>query len=252
MIKQENKLSTFKTVRTFQKVGTCSETLFKTLNDVYGNTMEKEEKAAMFFAGGITQYGYQCGLIWGSAFAAGARAYQQLGYNSKAEMSAISATQNLVNAYRKENKYINCEEITELNKQSSSFKLITFFLLKAGVIKCWNLAAKFALKMNLSEKHQIMLSALAGGIGLCGGACGLLGAAIWLKAIKEIESGKIKNDYKNPEIEKLIEKFLEASDYKFECKDITNMTFANPEEHFKYIKSGSCNKIIEAMVKEFN
>ena len=38
--------------------------------------------------------------------------------------------------------------------------------------------------MGESDIHAVMASGLAGGIGLCGGACGALGAAIWILGMK--------------------------------------------------------------------
>ena len=36
--------------------------------------MKPEEKASMPLAGGIANMGYQCGMLWGAALAAGAEA----------------------------------------------------------------------------------------------------------------------------------------------------------------------------------
>jgi hypothetical protein len=62
--------------------------------------MEIEERAAFPVAGGIMQYGYQCGMIWGAALAAGAQAYQLFGPGSQAEARAMMAAQTLVESFR--------------------------------------------------------------------------------------------------------------------------------------------------------
>lgn len=45
----------------------------------------------MPFAGGIMQRGYQCGMIWGAALAAGAEAHRLHGPGPQAETAAIMA-----------------------------------------------------------------------------------------------------------------------------------------------------------------
>jgi len=51
----------------------------RVLNNAFDHSLETEENAAMPLAGGIMQYGYQCGMIWGATLAAGAQAYRLLG-----------------------------------------------------------------------------------------------------------------------------------------------------------------------------
>ena len=53
-------------------------------------------------------------------------------------------------------------------------------------------AAMLAEKMGLSEKHRVMAAALAGGIGLSGEACGVLGAAVWIMGMKSSAEGGAK------------------------------------------------------------
>ena len=54
----------------------------------------------MPFAGGIMQHGYQCGMIWGAALAAGAQAYRLFGPGPQAEAMAVIAAQWLVESFR--------------------------------------------------------------------------------------------------------------------------------------------------------
>nr|NQU91272.1 hypothetical protein [Bacteroidota bacterium] len=60
----------------FLTVGACSHLLFHILNREFGHPKEDEEYASDPLAGGIMQQGYQCGLLWGSALAVGAEAYE--------------------------------------------------------------------------------------------------------------------------------------------------------------------------------
>ena len=62
----------------------------------FDQPLELEERAAMPFAGGIAQQGYQCGMVWGAALAAGAQAYRLFGPGTQAESQAVLAAQGLV------------------------------------------------------------------------------------------------------------------------------------------------------------
>ncbi len=75
------------------------------------------------------QHGYQCGMIWGAAFAAGAQVYRLFGSGPQAEVAAIHASQRVVESFCTQNKHINCLEITEIDKSSTTMQMITFFLI---------------------------------------------------------------------------------------------------------------------------
>ena len=62
----------------------------------FNHPMKLEERATMPLAGGIMQHGYQCGMLWGAALAAGAQAYRLLGPVPQAEVGAMIAAQRLV------------------------------------------------------------------------------------------------------------------------------------------------------------
>jgi hypothetical protein len=251
--------------------------LLRVLNQGFDNSKALEEKATATLAGGIMQHGYQCGMIWGAALAAGAEAYRLSGSGSEAETRAVKASQQLVDTFRTQNEHINCLEITDIDETSSTLKMVTFFLFKGGTIGCFRMAAKFApqaykeieetlseeisvfptqpvscasllaKKMGFSEEHQVMAAGLAGGIGLSGGACGALGAAIWLKGVQSnLESGE-KFEFNNPATLEAMEKFLEVSDYEFECSDIVGRKFKNVEDHADYIACGGCSKILDQL-----
>ena len=110
--------------------------------------------------------------------------------------------------------------------------------------------ADLAYQMGASDKRIIIASGLAGGIGLCGSACGALGAAIWLNGIRRLEAGNTKIDYKNPEALALIDRFLKVTNYEFECAEIAGRGFETVADHAAYLRQGGCKKIIELLGKK--
>ena len=242
--------------------------------------MDLEENATVPFAGGIMQHGYQCGMIWGAALAGGAEAYRRHGPGPKAEAAAIHAAHRVVESFRTRHDEINCLEITDLDKSSSTWQMINYFLIKGGTIGCFRMAAWYAplafdeinsalservteafsppvscaaqvaRKMGESDLHTVMASGLAGGIGLCGGACGALGAAIWILGMKigQEEDGKI--GYKDPRTQEVIDRFMTHTDFKFECSEIAGQKFNDVDDHADYLRAGGCSELIEALAAE--
>ena len=232
----------------------------------------------MPLAGGMMQ-GYQCGQLWGAALAAGAQAYQLLGPGAQAETAAIMAAQRLVESFRAQNKEINCLEITEVDMKHVKTMQIVKLFLKGGPIRCFSMAGRYAplalneinaalsekpfaapprpvscaamlaQKMGLSEMHMAMVAGFAGGIGLCGGACGALGAALWISGLKDSQADA-KLEMQNPRASALIDKFVESSDYEFECAKIVGRKFENVNDHACYLRAGGCSKIIEALADQ--
>jgi hypothetical protein len=249
----------------------------RVLNKAYDHPLKSEEKASMPFAGGIMQHGYQCGMIWGAVLAAGAQTYRQYGTGAEAESVAVRVAKRLVDAFHELNDNINCLEITEIDKSSTSMDMIMYFLIKGGTIGCVRRASKYAAvafkeinkafsekeasapslpvscaaivaqRMGATDEHQIMAAGLAGGIGLCGGACGALGAAIWILGmnINKETGGKI--DFKNPQVLDLIDRFLKCTDYKFECAEIVGRKFENIADHSDYLRKGGCSEIVDIL-----
>jgi hypothetical protein len=230
----------------------------------------------MPLAGGLVGQGYQCGQLWGAALAAGARAYQLLGPGPQAEAAAVMAAQRLVESFRNRNKEINCFEITEVDMKHVKTMQIVKLFLKGGPIRCFSMAGRYApvafneinaalsekpieapprpvscaamlaQKMGLSEMHMAMLAGFAGGIGLSGGACGALGAAVWISGLKDSQEGA-KIEMQNPRAMAMIDKFVESADYEFECAKIVGRKFADVNDHACYLREGGCSKIIEAL-----
>jgi hypothetical protein len=225
------------------------------------------------------QYGYQCGMTWGAALAAGAQAYRHYGPGPQAEAMAILASQRLVETFRMLNKGINCLDITGIDKSSSTLQMITYFLIKGGTIGCMRKAAKYAKaafedinsafcqkdikiptpplscasiltqKMGLSDLHRVMVAGLAGGIGLSGSGCGALGAAIWVLGMSTIKEGK-KIDYKSPIALELIDRFLKFTDNEFKCSKIVGRKFEHVKDHTDYLRDGGCSELIEALANQ--
>lgn len=231
----------------------------------------------MPFAGGLMQYGFQCGMLWGVVLAAGAQAYRLYGPGSQAETEAIIAAQRLVESFRTRNKSINCVDITSLNKSSSPMDMVIHFLIKGGAIGCFRMAANYAptafdeinsafsedptevppppvscaavvaQKMGASDLQTVMAAGFAGGIGLSGGACGALGAAIWLTSIKRLTEGVNQVDFNDPRASALVDIFVESSNYEFECAEIVGRKFDSVNDHANYMSNGGCAKIIEVL-----
>ena len=124
MAKVSGKVTGMGTIGAFLKVGTWSETLLRVLNQGFENSKSPEEKATATLAGGIMQHGYQCGMIWGAALAAGSEAFRLYGCGAEAETRAVLASQQLVELFRVQNKHINCVEISDIDKKSSTLKMV--------------------------------------------------------------------------------------------------------------------------------
>ena len=246
------------------------------VDDSFNQPLTLEEHAALPMAGGLMQ-GYQCGMLWGAALAAGAQAYRLWGPGAQAQTGAVLASKRALEAFRTRTGEINCAEVIGFNWKSPSKGRIFKFLLRGGPIGCFRLAANYApvafdeieaalsdnpidppappvscaamvaQQLGASELHTVMAAGLAGGIGLSGGACGALGAAIWLSGVQSDENGPDKDSLINPAISALIDIFLENTDGEFECEKIVGRKFEDVADHAAYVHAGGCAKIIEAL-----
>jgi hypothetical protein len=266
-------------VRTFLKVGTCSEALCNVLDRAYDHPLPLEEHAALPLAGGILGQGYQCGQLWGAALAAGAQAYERFGPGPHAETAAVMAAQRLAAVFRKRYKEINCLELVGTKWKTAKAQQILKLFIKGGPIRCFGMAANYApiawreinatlsqplvevpsrpvscaallaQKLGLSDRQVVMAAGLAGGIGLSGGACGVLGAAVWIIGMEPgIES--MGMSFESPRASAATERFLESADYEFECAKIVGRQFENVQDHAAYLQAGGCAKIIEALATQ--
>jgi hypothetical protein len=245
----------------------------------FDHQLKLEEEATIPFAGGIMQYGYQCGILWGATLAAGAQAYRLLGPGPQAETGAIIAAQRLVESFRTRNNEINCLELTDMDWHNSpSMKKFMFIAKSLVTLSCARIAARYApdafsdintalseehieapsppvscsamlaQKMGVSDMHTVMAAGFAGGIGLSGGACGALGAAIWIIGMngrKEQVGKKVINS----RIADTIDRFIKSksADFKFECSEIVGRRFENIGDHAGYLRDGGCSEIIEVL-----
>jgi hypothetical protein len=107
-----------------------------------------------------------------------------------------------------------------------------------------------AQKMGVSEMHTVMAAGFAGGIGLSGGACGALGAAIWIIGMNGRKEGA-GNKVINSRIGDTIDRFIKgAADFRFECSEIVGRRFENIGDHAAYLREGGCSEIIEVLATE--
>ena len=249
------------------------------VDDSFGHPMKLEEGASAPLAGGIMSHGFQCGMLWGAALAGGAEAYRRLGPGPQAETGAILAAQKVLESFKGRTKdEIDCIEISHLDLQGETkARSVLRFLGKGGPVYCFKLAANYApdaaseidsalseesikapsqpvscaavlaRKMGVSDLHAAMAAGFAGGIGFSGGACGVLGAAIWITAMKLNKDGEGKIGLNSPEVMEVIDNFVEASDYEFECSEIVGRTFRDINDHAEYLQNGGCSKIIETL-----
>jgi hypothetical protein len=238
--------------------------------------MEEEEHAAQPLAGGIAQHGYQCGMLWGSALAAGAQACRRCGTGPEAETRAILAARRLMDAFQALNRYTDCYDITDVNHHSSTLKMIKVFLIKGKTFGCFRMAARFApvaareidaalsepnvaapaapvscasmlaRRMGASELQAMMAAGLAGGIGLSGGACGALGAAVWIAGLNTLRSGG-KVSFKSLDAYDTINRFMQGTDCEFECAKIVGRKFESVDDHAGYMREGGCARVIDAL-----
>jgi hypothetical protein len=237
----------------------------------YGVPLQLEERASRPLAGGIVKNGYQCGMVWGSVLAAGAEAHRRFGAGPQAQVRAIAAAQRIVSSFRAQNGAVECFDLTETDFSSTA--QTWKYLFKGGAIGCFRMAARYApvakaeieaafagdgaevpeppascsallaKRMGASEAHQAMAAGFAGGVGLCGGACGALGAAVWLGAMNG------ERDFKALEANAttIVERFLTASGHRFECAEIVGRKFEGVADHAAYLRDGGCGQLIDAL-----
>ncbi len=271
-------ISSMRTVGTFLLTGrACSDTLLHVLSREFGHPLPDEERAAQPLAAGMMQHGYQCGMIWGAALAAGAQAYRLLGAGPRAEAKAIVAARRLVECFRALNKHTDCFDMTDIDTSSTTTQMITYFVIKGGTISCSRMAARYApaafseiraalseegaeappapvscsalvaQKMGVSDKHAVMAAGLAGGIGLSGGACGALGAAIWITGLNGVREGAAKVSFKSPRALDAIDRFMKCTNYELECSAIVGRRFEGIDDHARHLRDGGCSQLLDVL-----
>ena len=241
-----------------------------------------EEHASLHLAGGISNRGYQCGIVWGAALFAGAQAYRLYGTAPVAETEAIMASQGVVELFRGLTKNrVDCHDITgldltgkiQLTRQSMKF------VVKGGPVYCARLivnlsravynrtqtpcseksieaspgpvscSALLAQKAGASDIHAVMAAGFAGGIGLSGGGCGALAAAIWITAMNHHREEAV-NKMNYPVINDLNDKFMKNTDSRLTCSEIVGRKFKGIADHTAYLRDGGCSEIIDLLAGE--
>ena len=192
------------------------------------------------------------------------------------EAAAVTTSRRLVETFEEMNGDTNCLELTDTDMQNLGgvFK----YFVKAGPIRCGRMAVKFApvafqtieesmaeepveatshcascaaavaRRLGASEQHVVMAAGLAGGIGLSGGGCGALGAAIWITGMNPPEE-KTGLSADGTTIGEVIEAFVEASDHEYECAEIAGRRFEDAADHGRYMEAGGCARILDALVQ---
>lgn len=267
-------ITTMGTAKAFTQ-DACSGTLMGVLDRAFGHPMKAEESASNPLAGGIVQQGYQCGQLWGASLAAGAQTYRTFGPGPKAEVAAVNTSRRIVEVFEEMNGETHCLELTDTDMQNLGGVLKYF--VKAGPIRCGRMAVKFApvafqtiqdslaeepaeatspcancaamvaRRLGASEQHAVMAAGLAGGIGLSGGGCGALAAAIWITGMNHPEE-KTGLSADGTTIGEVIDAFVEASDHEFECAEIAGRRFEDAADHAGYVEAGGCARILDALV----
>jgi C_GCAxxG_C_C family probable redox protein len=269
------------TKEVFMKCGTCSQTFFYLLNREFGHLKENEERASGPLAGGL-MLGHQCGMLWGSALAAGAESFRRNNDRGHAIASAITATQQLMTSFTERTKSVNCRDVSpaDFTKKLGMAKLVVQIILHGGLknTPCFNLAEDWApeaiqsataglsfkqnyisqstvscasevvRKMGGNDEEIVGVSGFAGGLGLKGHACGALAAAIWMNTLTWCKKhpGETPPFFK-PDASNVIKTFYGETNSEILCQKISGKSFQTLNEHTEFIQNGGCDKLINTL-----
>jgi hypothetical protein len=216
-------------------------------------------------------------MIWGASLAVGAEAFRRTGNLDQAIGMAIQGSRSVVESFTSRTGTMDCGDITETDwtKKWGILK----YMIRGKMLTCFRLAGKWApeafgaaeqglslelsglpkkpvscasevvRKMGGSEQETAIVAGLAGGIGLSGGGCGALGAAIWMNTLARVRAGSYRYSLNDPVLEQILKAFYEASDYKMECKEITGKTFETVKDHTEFINRGGCKELIDTLAE---
>lgn len=214
-------------------------------------------------------------MLWGASMAAGAEALRRTKNMSKATGLAIKATQIISDSFQRLAKATDCKEITKCNwskkcsiaKYMVSGKIFGYFNLASKWVpqaieaaheglkanldnlpeKCISFAPEIVRKMEGTDEEVVMVAGFAGGLGLKGGGCGALVAAIWKTILELVRKRNWKYTLNDPVTMESLNRFLKVSDYKIECYDITGKKFSSAIEHSDFIINGGCDNLINTI-----
>jgi len=269
------------TKKIFLKKGTCSHAFYYLLNRESGFDQKEYLIASDVLAGGILRQGYQCGMAWGSSLAVGSMVSLQKEQFSDPVAAVIEGSRKLLDSFYKQKNTYDCADITDTDwnsklsmaKYALTGKFMTCFSLfedwapeaieifqiiqkTAGVEdkksngKTMCCASEVIKRMGGSEKEALIVAGFSGGIGLSGGGCGALAAGVWYKSLQVYSSNGNAPGLRNPEADKVLNRFLKQSDYQFNCSEITGRKFNDVSDHSNFVQSGGCRKLIESIVSE--
>ena len=270
------------TKRIFAKCGACSQTFFCLLNREFGHPKKTEERASDPLAGGLMNSQHQCGMLWGSALAAGAESFRRTNDHNQAINKAITSTQNIVESFSKRTKTVNCRDLIGFDL-SDKLRMAEYMLvsLPGGFSNmiCMNLAERWApeaiqsaregltakqtdlpqlplscasevaKKMGANNEEIVMVSGLAGGMGLSGHACGALGAAIWISSLEWCKKHPGESGYLNPKSKEILKAFKNETGSEFLCSKISGQRFKTLRDHTEFVKNGGCDKLIDILAQ---
>jgi len=267
--------------KVFREKGTCSQTFFYLFDRQFEQVKQTEERASDSLAGGILQRGYQCGMLWGSALAIGAEAYRRFDDLDQAMRVAVRATQAVMMSFTERESTINCRDITRCDF-SSKWSFAKYFL-SGRFLHCFKLAQEWApdaieaalqgleegeqligsekrslrnsvncaslvaKKLGASEEEMVMVAGFAGGLGMSGGGCGALSAAIWMRSLNWSREHVGKSSFKNPDAIRVVEVFEEVADGRILCSELSGQKFETYDRHSNFIKDGGCENLILAL-----
>jgi hypothetical protein len=266
----------------FKKCGACSHTFFYILNREFGHPRPEEEFASDPLAGGL-MLGHQCGMLWGSALAAGAESYRRNSDRSLATASSVIATRHIMKSFHARAGSVICSDITGVNIKSKLgiARMMVKILLQGGMRNstcfrladkwapeaiqsateglsalpedvprpCMNCASEVVRRKGGSNEEMVMVSGFAGGMGLAGFACGALGAAIWMDSLAWCRDNPGKSAFESGRISsaKIMEVFNNTTGKEILCEKITGKSFTSVRDHSDFIREGGCEKVIQAL-----
>jgi hypothetical protein len=179
--------------------------------------------------------------------------------------------------FRSQNGATDCHDLTEIDDSSTKLDLVTYFLLKGGVVRCFAGAARYASaakdaidaalsaplgdepaapvscaallarRVGASDLHAVMVAGFAGGVGLGGGGCGALAAAVWFAGLEALRGGATRVDFESPGARAVIDRFVGATGGQLECAAICGRRFAGVEDHAAWLRGGGCASLVEAL-----
>lgn len=270
----------------FKECRTCSRTFAHILNRQFGHPKVLEEKAMNLMAGGIMNQGYQCGMLWGATLAVGAASYRRNENVGDGIAVAVIATQQVVQSFLNLTLTLDCRDI--IGYDLSTFTGMAKFMIKTTIngnenSRCFNLAEEWApaacdtatemleqkaepnndtlccasevvRQMGGSEEEMVMVAGFAGGLGLYGGACGALSAALWKKALDWCRENPSEDPpyFNNKIAKKILKSFKAETNGKMQCSEICGQNFKDLGEHTDYLNRGGCKSLLGVLAGTSN